>query len=478
MPIVTAYDTLGAEGLKHSLLATKAKLIFLEPHLLKTFISTLDNTGSSAAKCHIETIVYNTDSDHEIAQTDLDVLQEYHAGLRIMSFDELRDLGRENATEPVKPKGSDLACVMYTSGSTGVPKGVKLTHGNIIAAVAGVQTQLGSSLHGGIEGGDTVLAYLPLAHIFEFVIEQIALYFGVVLGYGSPRTLSDTSMRNSKGDIREFQPSILLGVPAVWEMVKKGIVARIDSGSALLRGAFWGAFYAKQFLMHNHLPGSAILDAAVFGKVKDATGGRLRLCVTAAAPIARDTQEFISMAIAPVVNAYGMTETCGMGAICHPDAWTVDATGAPESCVELKLVDYAEAGYFSSGGRREQGEIWIRGPSVMAGYWRAEGEVEKNAEEEWKGEGGWFKTGDIGEWDEMGHLRIIDRKKNLVKTLNGEYIALEKVSSLFSFLLVQSSFHADKPQARSHLPLRTCRSEHLRLRLNHREPSCRDDRPG
>lgn len=124
-----------------------------------------------------------------------------------------------------------------------------------------------------------------------------------------------------------------------------------------------------------------------------------------------------------------------MGAICAPEQWTVDAVGAVEGCVEVKLVDYAEAGYTMGGkGRggngREQGEVWIRGGSVMVGYWDEEeivGDGGGKGLREWQGEGGWFKTGDVGEWDERGLLRIIDRKKNLVKTLNGEYIALEKV---------------------------------------------------
>jgi long-chain acyl-CoA synthetase len=326
------------------------------------------------------------------------------------------------------------------------------------------------------------------------------MFFGVVLGYGSPRTLSDSSMRGCKGDIREFRPSILVGVPAIWEMVKKGIVAKIDGGGPLLRGAFWSAFYAKQyvlpncatkeaiytftgtdegrFLMQNNLPGSAILDTLVFNKVKEATGGRLRICFTAAAPIAKETQEFISMSIAPVINAYGMTETCGMGAICHPLAWTVSATGAPEPCVEIKLVDFSDAGYFSTNVPRQQGEIWIRGPSVMQGYYHPDEEEEQ--EEDWKGEGGWFKTGDIGEWDEMGLLRVIDRKKNLVKTLNGEYIALEKVSHVTSV----SPPTCLRPNntltsiARIDISLISPRIKHLCLCFDHRDPPSSYDRSG
>tara|TARA_R110002060_G_scaffold4293_6_gene6802 strand:- start:688 stop:1047 length:360 start_codon:yes stop_codon:yes gene_type:complete len=110
-----------------------------------------------------------------------------------------------------------------------------------------------------------------------------------------------------------------------------------------------------------------------------------------------------------------------MGAVCDIRTWTVDACGEVESSVEVKLVDYPDAGYFSTNVPCPQGEVWIRGHSVTAGYYGSPEETAAAITD------GWFKTGDIGEWDRNGHLRIIDRKKNLVKTLNGEYIALEKV---------------------------------------------------
>jgi long-chain acyl-CoA synthetase len=115
---------------------------------------------------------------------------------------------------------------------------------------------------------------------------------------------------------------------------------------------------------------------------------------------------------------------CSMGSLCNPGAWTVDAHGDVPACVEIKLVDFSDAGYFSTNKPRPQGEIWIRGPSVTHRYYQDEAQTKEAMED------GWFKTGDIGEWDENGHMRIIDRKKNLVKTLNGEYIALEKVQFL------------------------------------------------
>ena len=251
------------------------------------------------------------------------------------------------------------------------------------------------------------------------------------MGYGNPKTLSDQSVKNCKGDIREFKPTILLGVPAVWENVKKGIVAKVESGSPIVRNLFWGALAAKSFLMANGLPGSGILDAVVFKKVKEATGGCMKVCMNGGGTVSKDTQRFISMAICPMISGYGLTETTAMGALTDPLEWTDEALGGLPASVEAKLVDYPEAGYFSTN-TPQQGEIWLRGPSVLSEYFENEKETKESITED-----GWFKTGDIGEWDSNGHLKIIDRKKNLVKTQNGEYIALEKVSHISNVITSQ-----------------------------------------
>jgi len=273
--------------------------------------------------------------------------------------------------------------------------------------------------------GDALLTYLPLAHILEFVFENACLYWGGTMGYGNPKTLSDTSVRNCKGDIREFKPTILVGVPAVWESVKKGIVAKVNQGNLVLKNLFWAALAAKSFLMDTGLPGTAILDAVVFKKIKDATGGRLKICMNGGGPISKETLRFISMTISPMISGYGLTETTAMGALNDPMAWTDSALGDIPASIEVKLVDFPDAGYHASNNP-PQGEIWIRGDSVVEGYYENEKETKEAITSD-----GWFKTGDIGEWDHNGHLKIIDRKKNLVKTLNGEYIALEKVHPLF-----------------------------------------------
>jgi len=261
------------------------------------------------------------------------------------------------------------------------------------------------------------------------MFENLCLFWGGTMGYGNPRTLSDASMRNCQGDIKELKPTILVGVPAVWESVKKGVLNNLNKSSFIVKGMFWGAMSAKNFLLTTGIPGSgigaSILDAVVFKKLKEATGGNLRIVMNGGGPVSKETQRFLSMAIAPMISGYGLTETSAMGALNDPMAWNPNALGEVPASVEIKLVDFPDAGYLTKN-KPPQGEIFIRGGSVTSGYYDNEEETKASLTED-----GWFMTGDIGEFDSNGHLNIIDRKKNLVKTMNGEYIALEKLESVY-----------------------------------------------
>ncbi|OJJ46621.1 hypothetical protein ASPZODRAFT_132720 [Penicilliopsis zonata CBS 506.65] len=437
--IVTAYDTLGEEGLKHSLVQTGSLAIFLDPGLIHSLRNVLGDAKS------VKYVIYNT--DNEVKQEDLDKLKADFDHLTILSIEDLRKLGEDNLVDPVPPAPEALCCIMYTSGSTGPPKGVPLTHANVIAATAGIHAIVGEY----IGPNDILLTYLPQAHILEFMFENLCLFWGGTMGYGNPRTLSDTSMRNCKGDIRELKPTILVGVPAVWESVKKGVLNNLNKNSFLVKSLFWGAMSAKSFLMTTGFPGASfatgLIDSVVFKKLKDATGGRMRIMMNGGGPVSKDTQQFLSMAIAPMISGYGLTETSAMGALNDPMAWNCNALGEIPGSVEVKLVDFPDAGYLTSH-RPPQGEIFIRGASVTTHYWKNEEETKSAFSED-----GWFMTGDIGEFDQYGHLRIIDRKKNLVKTLNGEYIALEKLESIYRSspivgnICVYAAEDQDKPVA-------------------------------
>ncbi|CAZ82824.1 unnamed protein product [Tuber melanosporum] len=411
LPIVTAYDTLGQSGLTHSLVQTEAAAIFLDPHLLPQLINPLKEA------VNVRYVIYNTDTP--VKQEDIDTLKAAHERLRILSIEELIKLGQENPCDPDPAGPEDLCGIMYTSGSTGTPKGVPLLHKNVVAAVSGVSVIIGPY----VGPGDFLLTFLPLAHILEYVFENACLFWGGTMGYGNPKTLSEKSMRNCKGDIAEFRPTILVGVPAVWETVKKGVMDKVSNLPPLTQKLFWGAMSLKGILLRSGLPGSGIVDL-IFKKVRAATGGRLKVCMSGGGPIAKETQHFISMTICPMVIGYGLTETSAIGCLMDPSEWSTNSLGTIPACAEIKLVDYPEAGYFTHNNP-EQGEVWIRGDSVASSYFMNEAETAAAYE------GEWFKTGDIGEWDSNGHLKLIDRKKNLIKTLNGEYIALEKLESVY-----------------------------------------------
>jgi len=413
IPIVTAYDSLGEEGLRHSLKQTGSVAIFLDPNLFGTLTNVIKDAPA------IKYVIYNTDP--EAKRADIDKLQDANSELKIISYNDLVKSGSDNPVDPVPPSPEDLACIMYTSGSTGAPKGVMIKHKGVVAAMAGVQSVVAPF----IGPADSNLTYLPQSHIFEYMFENVTMFWGATMGYGNPKTLSDSSVRNCKGDIREFKPTILIGVPAVWESVKKGIIAKVNAGSPVVKNMFWGSMSVKAMLLSAGLPGAGVLDAVVFKKLKDATGGRLRIAFNGGGPISVETCKFISYAITPMIQGYGLTETCAMGAIQDPLEWNPYTLGTVPGCVEVKLVDFPEAGYFSTN-TPPQGEIWIKGDAVTEGYWDNDKETKEAITDE-----GWFMTGDIGQFDKNGHLAIIDRKKNLVKTLNGEYIALEKLESTY-----------------------------------------------
>ncbi|KAI8137674.1 hypothetical protein BJV82DRAFT_717979 [Fennellomyces sp. T-0311] len=406
--IVTAYDTLGAEGLMHSINETESAVCFINGDQLEVLEKILPNCPS------ITHIIYRGDGDAQAIDRLRNAQQIHH----VIPFEEVRIIGEANPVDVVKPSSQDTCCIMYTSGTTGNPKGVVLTHGNIVAAIAGCCSLLQQL----VEANDTMMAYLPLAHVLEFLVENLCIFLGLTLGYGSIRTLTDVSVRNCVGDLQEFAPTIMTGVPQVWETIRKTVLAKVAERGPRIEKIFMGALEAKSFLQDKGLP-TGFLDRIVFNNVKKQLGGKLRYGLSGGAPVSQETQRFLSLCLAPIICGYGMTESCGMCAVMAPEQFALGEVGAPVPCTEVKLVDVPELGYFASSN---QGEIWIRGPSVTSGYYKQE-ELTREA----LTPDGWLQTGDIGQWNEAGTLSIIDRKKNLVKLSHGEYIALEKVESVY-----------------------------------------------
>jgi long-chain acyl-CoA synthetase len=290
-----------------------------------------------------------------------------------------------------------------------------------------------------------VLGYLPLAHAIEMGVENLVFFIGATMGYGSPRTISDTSTRNCAGDMRELRPTVVVGVPQVWETIKKGVLGKLETASPIARNLFWTAYHYKSFMLRNKLPLATVLDGIVFSKVREMTGGRVRFTFNGGSPISDNTKEFISMVVAPMMTGYGLTETCANGALGTPLQYSPNSIGAPSAAIEVKLVSIEELNYSADDPKNPQGEIWARGKSVTTEYFGNQDETTKVLTED-----GWFKTGDIGEWAENGHLRIIDRVKNLIKLAGGEYIALEKLETIYrgSQLVQNVMIHASVEHSR------------------------------
>ncbi|KAJ9110900.1 hypothetical protein QFC19_001409 [Naganishia cerealis] len=412
--ICTAYDSLGPSGLSHSLQEPSVRSMFTNADLLPTLTKVIGDCPS------VRLVVY----DGAPSETVLSALRAKRDGLRVIHIDEVEQLGAANPKQAVPANPDDVYCVMYTSGSTGAPKGVMLTHKNILAAVGAIWHLLYEYL----TPQDTYLAFLPLAHILEFVIETSWMFAGLPIGYGKIKTLTEASVRDSQGDILEFKPSILVGVPAVWESIRKGILAKVDKAGSVKKAIFNRALKLKG----SNIPGMAALtDAIVFNAVKAQTGGRLKICFSGGGSLSPSTQSFITNSLNILIQGYGLTESVAMAAILHPHFYKVGVAGCPVPSTEIKLVDVPDAGYRATN-RLPQGEIWLRGPSIAKGYYKR-----PDLDAEAFTADGWFKTGDVGQWNPDGTLSIIDRVKNLVKLLHGEYIAIERLESIYkSFPLV------------------------------------------
>jgi len=321
-------------------------------------------------------------------------------------------------------RSSDIATYVYTSGTTGNPKGVILTHGNIIAGVEACLKLFE------IPGGEVSLLFLPLAHILGREIEFYQLHQGFIHAFAE-------GIEKVGENIAETRPYFFVAVPRIFEKVYERILAQVEAGSPLKKAIFsWASAVGREASRHlqkgEKVPTGlrlrrAVADLLVFGKLKRRLGGHLQFAVSGGAPLSREIAEFFHAAGILILEGYGLTET--MAAInCNtPACFRFGSVGRPVDRGEEKIAP--------------DGEIWVRGPMLFQGYFKR-----PEATREVLTSDGWFKTGDVGEIDTDGYLRITDRKKDIIVTAAGKNIAPQNIENLLKTVpfISQVMVHGDR----------------------------------
>jgi len=338
----------------------------------------------------------------------------------LMSFDDLLRMGKEydekhpglfeQRLREVKP--DDLAVLIYTSGTTGPPKGAMLTHSNLLYMSEAMEEA------NPIRDGDETLSYLPLCHVFEqpFTV-MINVRFGTVCNFiESPDTVMD--------NMKEVSPTVTCGVPRIWEKYASGIMIRMSDATWLKRMIFKasmgiGMKYAGLKLNFKPIPlylKTAYLAAyvAVFRKLKERLGfDRVRGAYSGAAPISPDVLKFFNAIGLPLVEGYGQTEGTGVTSVSRKGRLKIGKVGQPLSGVEVKIA--------------EDGEILVKGPGIFKGYFKNPEATAETLKD------GWLHSGDVGELDADGFLKITDRKKDLIITAGGKNIAPQNIENQLKF---------------------------------------------
>ncbi|HEX3238212.1 MAG TPA: long-chain fatty acid--CoA ligase [Gaiellaceae bacterium] len=313
-------------------------------------------------------------------------------------------LARHLRPDPIEE--DDLATLIYTSGTTGPPKGCMLTHRNLVTAA----TRVRDAIH---HPGDVVLLFLPLAHSYGRLAHQSASHRGatVALVADVPRVPEA---------LAAVRPTVLPAVPRVYEKVHANTLGEIErAGGLRTRIGLWALGVGGRASRARREGGSVngvlalqqrLAERLVFAKVRERLGGRLRVGVSGAAPLSPEVMEFFHALGVPVIEGYGLTETASSATVNEPDDFRIGTVGRPVDGVEIRLAD--------------DGEILIRSDSVFAGYYK-----EPEATAAALTDDGWLRTGDVGELDDHGFLRITDRKKDLIITAGGKNIAPQNLEN-------------------------------------------------
>jgi len=296
----------------------------------------------------------------------------------------------------------DLATIIYTSGTTGAPKGAMLTHGNMASNIVCAMEAFGFGTK-----DEVSVSFLPLSHVTARHVDFALLYRGVVLAYCS-------DIARLAQALTEVQPNIFIGVPRVYEKIRQQVILKAIGfpKNAVYRWALCvGRAHRAETLAGARSASLAwkIADRLVFSKVRAGMGGKAEEFISGGAPLGRELAEWYADIGIPIHEGYGLTETSPVIAVNTPTTHKLGTVGKPLANVEIKIAD--------------DGEVLARGPSIFKGYWNRPEETQAAFVD------GWFKTGDIGHLDSDGFLSITDRKKDLIKTSGGKFIAPQPIEN-------------------------------------------------
>eukprot|EP00636_Phaeomonas_parva_P006026 CAMPEP_0118854572 /NCGR_PEP_ID=MMETSP1163-20130328/2733_1 /TAXON_ID=124430 /ORGANISM="Phaeomonas parva, Strain CCMP2877" /LENGTH=778 /DNA_ID=CAMNT_0006787319 /DNA_START=215 /DNA_END=2551 /DNA_ORIENTATION=+ len=442
--VATSYATLGIDSVTKAANQCNVPVLFCNKKDVATVLKNAKQMKS------LKAIIYST---NYVKDDDVDVPQAGNSGVKVLSFSQCVELGKANPVPEVKPVPETMAVIMYTSGSTGDPKGVMLTQANVCASISGIQDTM-ADLQVTPEK-DVYCAYLPAAHILELCFEFTTISMGVPIGFADPKSISSRGAARMRPDgtvhatagypyppgaIQEFRPTILVAVPKIWDIFKKGVEENVGKSSAVIKYLFRVAFAARNMALSQGRD-TPLFNKVVFKKLTDMVGGRMRCGASGGGPISSEVQTFIRTAFCmPLVQGYALTETCCAGGCAQKiyDARN-GVVGQPFTSCEVKLrscPDFQDSegnSYLNTDtshkGERVigRGEVLVRGPTVAKGYYKMPEKTAAEFDEE-----GFFNTGDIGVLLPDGALKIVDRTKNLIKLKGGEYIAIENMEKEYS----------------------------------------------
>lgn len=420
MVVVPLYDTLGRNAVTYIVNEANIECILVECE--KKMESLINGFTEMSGLKYI--ILLN---ENDIPQNCKNKAVEL--GLKVYTFHQVMQLGKANPKPIQKPNPNDLAVVCYTSGTTGNPKGVMLTHGNIIATVSAVLFTLSTYTP---TRNDTFMSFLPLAHMFERCCHITHFMVGARIGFYS----GDTA--NLLEDMQRLKPTIMACVPRIFNRIHHKSFAKASTNKLKL-WLFNKALRNKgRELEKGIIRSNGFWDKLVFKPIREGMGGKLRLIIIAGAPLDPAVMNFMRCALGCIiVEAYGQTECVGPCTVTIAGDTSIGHVGPPLPCCHVKLVDVPDMNYYARDGK---GEICVKGTNVSQGYLNNPSLTAEAIDQE-----GWLHTGDIGSLNDNGTLTIIDRKKHIFKLSQGEYISPEKIESVYakSNFVSQIFIHGD-----------------------------------